>query len=764
MTLKNKIKLILGLCVSLVFIPSCTKDVSVSVVNKLYTLSFDTNGAINGNIVPSIDYAPNTLVTLPSQSSVSFSKPNSIFLGWATSDTAIKPLEVFNMPSRDTTLYAVYSASYTLTFDKNGAETGTVPSLIKGGTEIVQLSTAPSLVRSGYTFLGWNTSSTATVPLSIAYTMPFAHTTLYAIWAKNYTLSFNTNGGTGTLPQNQTAYVGQIVTLPTVGTLVNGSNVFYGWSTNATSTTALTSFVMPNQDTVLYAIWGSIESGYPVSFDLNQGFGTVPSTVFYVNEATVVLPQQNNIYRNGYLFLGWGISSADTSAISSYSQQPNATLLYAIWKQRSNVDTDGDGLIEIANATELNNIRFNVSGTNYKISAADAGSNTGCPTSANKIWTRNNSSGVFTSTSPSAGDIGTGNNQYTERTACYGYEIIQDIDISNSVWGSNCSSSCIDGGWLPIGSSDSPLSTVINGNNHVINNLFINRTGSSVDQGFIAYATNATIQNLGFSNVQITAGTNATNSYIAIISNANNTKIRNVFVDNASIIGSTSSNYIATLVANANTNTNISNSYVSDSNVSAYSGNYVGGLVARLVSGSSVNDSYVYNVNIHGATNVGAFIGAVEAGSVNRIYAHSTIVSGSSMVSASVGHIDANSTMANIYIISTSNSPYISTSTTATITGTNYYIASSATGSISCANCTAVTGAIFVDRFMLLQKGSASLVVPYVNWSSVSDSIVPGTTSWDFRTKNIINGVDIGRATSGFPALIGLDGNRLRLQ
>ncbi|MCX8513544.1 MAG: hypothetical protein ORN26_00540 [Candidatus Pacebacteria bacterium] len=71
------------------------------------------------------------------------------------------------------------------------------------------------------------------------------------------------------------------------------------------------------------------------------------------------------------------------------------------------VDSDGDGLIEISTIEQLNNIRYNLSGSSYKTSAADSGLSSGCPiTSITRI---NGSSG----------------------TGCYGYELTKSIDFNS---------------------------------------------------------------------------------------------------------------------------------------------------------------------------------------------------------------------------------------------------------------------------------------------------------------------------------------------
>ena len=63
------------------------------------------------------------------------------------------------------------------------------------------------------------------------------------------------------------------------------------------------------------------------------------------------------------------------------------------------VDEDGDGLIEIHNLAELNNIRYNLAGTSaVSTLVPDApGNTTGCPTLDSPIWVHNTAGDVLTS-------------------------------------------------------------------------------------------------------------------------------------------------------------------------------------------------------------------------------------------------------------------------------------------------------------------------------------------------------------------------------
>ena len=147
--------------------------------------------------------------------------------------------------------------SYVVVYNANGG-TGAPSYQTKwSGQTLTLSSTKPT--RTGYTFLGWSTSSTAT---SATYSAggsftSNADTTLYAVWKANtYTVSYNANGGADA-PSSQTKTYGTTLTLSsTKPTRTNYT--FLGWGTSASSTTvayAAGANYTANAAITLYAIW-----------------------------------------------------------------------------------------------------------------------------------------------------------------------------------------------------------------------------------------------------------------------------------------------------------------------------------------------------------------------------------------------------------------------------------------------------------------------------------------------------------------------------
>ncbi|MCP5077744.1 MAG: hypothetical protein GY951_06760, partial [Psychromonas sp.] len=131
----------------------------------------------------------------------------------------------------------------------------------------------------------------------------------------------------------------------------------------------------------------------------------------------------------------------------------------------SDVDVDGDGLIEITTLEQLYNIRNNLSGTAYNDGSGD--DSTGC-----------------------------GNN--VDILACNGYELSNDLDFdtnADGVMGANDAYWNDGEGWEPIGDESAPFSALLHGNDFTISNLYIDRS-SATHLGLFSTTYGATIQNI----------------------------------------------------------------------------------------------------------------------------------------------------------------------------------------------------------------------------------------------------------------------------
>ncbi|MEY4391287.1 MAG: hypothetical protein RLZZ400_1030, partial [Actinomycetota bacterium] len=166
------------------------------------------------------------------------------------------------------TLYAEWSAvvaSYTITYDANGATSGTAPGNTTGSGNVTLARNTGSLVLTNYTFVGWNTApdgSGTRFKVAALYNL-VANVTLYAEWELTPQVIYNPNGATsGTAPGAVTQ--GSPITVdPNTGALQRQGYKFAGWNTAPDgSGTTYAPGTTPNLPvgTVLYAVWIPVNS------------------------------------------------------------------------------------------------------------------------------------------------------------------------------------------------------------------------------------------------------------------------------------------------------------------------------------------------------------------------------------------------------------------------------------------------------------------------------------------------------------------------
>ena len=267
------------------------------------------------------------------------------FAGWALSDKATTPAYKSNsaitLAGGSVTLYAVWqkasAMTYRVSYDRNGG-TGAAPApsvVLKGSTVTVPSS---SVSRQGYYFLGWSTKRGGDAVYKAGSTIKVNESiVLYAVWKpRTNTVTFDANGGSGTLPAAIKVLTGKTGTVGS-GSVSRSGYWFLGWSTSKTATTATYksgSSVSVSADTVLYAVWEKIKE-YRVSFDRNGGTGKAPAAMTVLCASTVTVPQCS-VTRDGYYFLGWSTTRGGAVAYKSGStfKVYADTVLYAVWKKK----------------------------------------------------------------------------------------------------------------------------------------------------------------------------------------------------------------------------------------------------------------------------------------------------------------------------------------------------------------------------------------------------------------------------------------------
>ena len=228
------------------------------------------------------------------------------------------------------TLYAQWAINvYTVTFNANGG-TGSMSNESSSASEALSVNT---FSYSGYTFSGWNTQANGNGTLyadGASYGFN-SSVTLYAQWTADvYTVTFSSNGGTGSMP-------GESSTSPealSTNTFARTGYTFSGWTTQAngggTAYAGGASYAFSSNAT-LYAQW---TASYSVTFSANGGTGSMAAETSSTSENL----STNAFTRSGYSFVNWN-SAANGSGTSysngaTYGFGSNITL-YAQWSATS---------------------------------------------------------------------------------------------------------------------------------------------------------------------------------------------------------------------------------------------------------------------------------------------------------------------------------------------------------------------------------------------------------------------------------------------
>jgi uncharacterized repeat protein (TIGR02543 family) len=164
-------------------------------------------------------------------------------------------------------------STYSVTYNANGADDGVVPvdsTNYPSGAAVEVMGNPGALTKTGYSLMGWNTSSDGTGSAYVPgdfFTMGSGDITFYAQWTKNthllsYTVTYNANGAdTGYIPVDPNMYnSGKVVeVLGNTGALTKTGYTFTGWNTNSDGTGSAyvsgDSFTIGNNDVFLYAQW-----------------------------------------------------------------------------------------------------------------------------------------------------------------------------------------------------------------------------------------------------------------------------------------------------------------------------------------------------------------------------------------------------------------------------------------------------------------------------------------------------------------------------
>lgn len=292
--------------------PSCAFTVSSviptrsSVSAGSYTVSYSGGGSLSNS-------------TAARTTSYTFSSWNTNSAGTGTNYASGS---TFTSTSTSNTLYAKWSAS---------TSTASV--------------TLPNPTMTGYSFNGWWTAATGGTKVGnggASYT-PTGNVTLYAQWTPNtYTVSYNMNGGTGSIASQTKTYGVNLTLSSTKPTRTSTAAGSYTVTYDANGGTVGSASASATRTTsYAFSKWNTASNGSGTSYESGGTYATNAAATLYAqwnsstSTAAVTLPTPA---RTGYNFTGWytatnGGSKAGNAG-ASYTPLNNITL-YAQWSAAS---------------------------------------------------------------------------------------------------------------------------------------------------------------------------------------------------------------------------------------------------------------------------------------------------------------------------------------------------------------------------------------------------------------------------------------------
>lgn len=184
-----------------------------------------------------------------------------VFRGWYTTAACTTEFD-FNTPiTADTTLYAKWNETYTVTFNVGDHGTAPTAQTVENGGKATKPENPTA---KGWRFDGWYTDEKCTARYDFDKAVT-ANTTLYAKWTQLFTLTFETNGGTKIdsveAPDGSLVYLGSYK--PT-----KSGYYFVGWYTDKNLTrTSRVGYVRMDGNKTVYAKFAVADKTNPKTAD-----------------------------------------------------------------------------------------------------------------------------------------------------------------------------------------------------------------------------------------------------------------------------------------------------------------------------------------------------------------------------------------------------------------------------------------------------------------------------------------------------------------
>ena len=333
---------------------------------RSYTINYQTTYGSLNRTSQSVAYGSkgSCTLTMPSNDA----QYTYTFQGWYTAanggGTKVGSSLTLETPSVTSaaTYYAYVTRAvnrYTFTFNANGGSTPSSSSITKDYNEAI--GTLPTCSRAAdntytYAFAGWfDTSASSGGTKLTTTTKVTSNKTWYARWTptyKNYTVTWDGNGGTPSKSSSSFHYNDVLGTLPTA---TRTEHVFKGWSTSASGSVNVNESTKVTEDVTYYAIWQI--NRYELIVNSSVG-GTVTGGGTYDYGTKVTLKATPS---DGYHFVKW--LDGDTNPTRTVTVTRSYTYV-AVFAQDAYLELDKTSLtFEAAGGTQTVKVTSNVNWT-----------------------------------------------------------------------------------------------------------------------------------------------------------------------------------------------------------------------------------------------------------------------------------------------------------------------------------------------------------------------------------------------------------------
>ncbi len=307
------------------------------VPTPIHTVTYIANDATGGSAPAQMEVYEGDSYTV--QGSSTLTRTGYVFANWLNSGTAF--VGVKTMGSENVTLNAKWIANnYTVSFNANGGDGMMSDKVLT--YDVAQALSQNTFTRTGYTFSGWSITPNGIKVYSdnesVSKLAESGTITLYAMWtANNSTVSFDPNGGAGTMSGQSFTY-GSAQAI-SANTFTKTGYTFSGWAmmpdgVKVYNDNEIISNLAESGSVTFYAMWTA--NVYTVAFHENGGTGSMVSQNLTYGQSSPL--SQNAFTKTGYYFYGWSLTATgekvcdDEESVSNLAEGGSVTL-HALWTE-----------------------------------------------------------------------------------------------------------------------------------------------------------------------------------------------------------------------------------------------------------------------------------------------------------------------------------------------------------------------------------------------------------------------------------------------